>query len=81
MGVDDHVVAYLLAFVSWWHSGMKRPGLTLRVLAHETCSTLDMQLALHKWLAGVCLFHYSHDPICNGLLNNLIITVVVDVRR
>ena len=31
-------------FGYWWHSGMKRPGQTLHVLAHETCSTLDMQL-------------------------------------
>jgi hypothetical protein len=52
VGVDDHVIAYLRYFGSWWHSGMKRPGLTLHVLAHETCSTLDMQLVLHKWLCG-----------------------------
>src|SRR3954469_5862884 len=31
-------------FGYWWHSGMKQPGQTLHVLAHETCSTLDMQL-------------------------------------
>ena len=56
-------------FGSWWHSGMKRPGLTLHVLAHETCSTLDMQLVLHKWLCGcLCLSHYSYDLIYNGLL-------------
>ena len=47
--------------------GLKRPGLTLHVRAHETCSTIDMQLALHKWLAGVSFFHYSCDLIYNGL--------------
>jgi hypothetical protein len=41
-------------FGSWWHSWMKRPGLTLYILVHETCSTLDMQLVLHMWLYG-CL--------------------------
>jgi len=46
---------------------LKRPGLILHVRAHETCSTIDMQLALHKWLAGVCFFHYSCDLIYNGL--------------
>ncbi len=34
--------------------GMKRPGLTLHDRVHEICSTLDMQLVLHKWLCG-CL--------------------------
>ena len=34
--------------------GMKLPGLTLHDHVHETCSTLDMQLVLHKWLCG-CL--------------------------
>ena len=46
---------------------MKRPEQTLLVLAHETCSTLDMQLVLHKWLAGVCLSYYSQYLICNEL--------------
>ena len=56
VGVDDHVIASLFCnFYSWWHSGMKLPGLTLHVLVHENCSTLDMQLALHKWLCG-CMF-------------------------
>ena len=41
------------------HRGMKRPGPTLHVIVHETGSTTDMQLVLHKWLAGVCLSYYS----------------------
>ena len=44
VGDDDHFIASQLYFGYWWHSGMKRPGQTLHVLAHETCSTLDMQL-------------------------------------
>ena len=55
-------------FGSWWHSEMKLPGPTLHVLAHETCSTLDMQLALHKWLCGCPFSHYSYDIIYNSLL-------------
>ena len=60
---------------------MKRPGQTLHVLAHETCSTLDMQLVLHKWLAGVCLSYYSQYLFCKRVVNNFIILVVVHVRR
>src|SRR3954465_11525301 len=56
-----------LYFGYWWHSGMKRSGQTLHVLAHETCSTLDMQLVLHKRLAGVYLSYYSQYLICNEL--------------
>ena len=39
--------------------GMKRPGPTLRVRLRETGSALDMQLVLHKQLAGVCPSLYS----------------------
>ena len=47
---------------------MKRPGPTLHVIVHETGSTTDMQLVLHKWLAGVCLSYYSQYLIYNELL-------------
>ena len=67
MGADGHVITSSLYVGYWWYSGMKRPGQTLHVLAHETCSTLDMQLVLHKWLAGVCLSYYSQYLICNEL--------------
>ena len=45
VGVDDHIIAYYCVFwimVAQWD--LKLPELTLHVLAHETCSTLDMQL-------------------------------------
>ena len=38
---------------------LKRPGPTLLVHARETGSTVDMQLVLHKWLAGVCFSSYG----------------------
>ena len=47
---------------------MKRSGPTLHVIVHETGSTTDMQLVLHKWLAGVCLSYYSQYLIYNKLL-------------
>jgi hypothetical protein len=50
--------------------GMKRPGLILH--DNETCSTLDVQLVLHKWLCGCSLSHHSKDSIYNS---NLIIFV------
>ena len=68
VGDDDHVIAYSMYFGYWWHSGMKRPGPTLHVIVHETGSTTDMQLALHKWLAGVCISYYSKYLIYNELL-------------
>ena len=68
-------------FGYWWHSGMKRPGPTLHVIVHETGSTTDMQLVLHKWLAGVYLSYYSQYLIYKRVANNLVILVVVHVRR
>ena len=68
MGYDDHVIASSMYFGYWWHSGMKRPGPTLHVIVHETGSTTDMQLVLHKWLTGVCLSYYSQYLIYNELL-------------
>jgi hypothetical protein len=35
----------------FWGSGMKRPRPTLIIHIRETCSTLNMQLVLHKQLA------------------------------
>ena len=49
---------------------MKRPGPTLHVIVHETGSTTDMQLVLHKWLAGVCLSYYQY-LIYNELIGEL----------
>src|SRR3954469_23468852 len=47
------------------YDGMKRSGLTLHDIVHETCSTLNMQLYCISGFAGVCLSHYSIDPIYN----------------
>ena len=67
MGVDLLVAT---SFSLWIlrDSGMKWPGPTLLVRLRETGSALDMQLALHKQLAGVCLSHYSYHLNCNGRL-------------
>ena len=46
-------------FVSYWMVRLKRPGPTLCVHAREAGSTIDMQLVLHKWLAGVCFSSYG----------------------
>ena len=68
VGDDDHVIASFMYFGYWWHSGMKRPGPTLHVIAHETGSTTNMQLVLHKCLAGVCISYYSQYLIYNEFL-------------
>ena len=60
VGVDI-LCCYLLACTLYLDGmvGLKRPGPTLLVHARETGSTIDMQLVLHKWLAGVCFSCYS----------------------
>src|SRR3954468_22605186 len=60
----------LVYFAILRDGGMKRPGLILH--DNETCSTLDVQLVLHKWLCGCSLSHHSEDSIYNS---NLIIFV------
>src|SRR3954467_542439 len=63
------------------YAGMKRPGLTLHDIVHETCSTLDMQLVLHKWLCG-CLFILAYlRSNLQRVINNTSINVVVLVRK
>ena len=59
VGVDSFVSTSFRALWILRDSEMKRPGPTLHVLAHETGSTLDVQLVLHKQLEGVCLSRYS----------------------
>ena len=66
--------------------GLKRPGPTLLVHARETGSTIDMQLVLHKWLAGVCFsshgeMRFAMEGLSKGYkISNFYITVVV-LRR
>ena len=50
---------------------MKRPGPTLLVRLRETGSVTDMQLVLHKQLAGVCLSYYSGYLIAMGELEKV----------
>ena len=57
--VDVFVATFSLYFVSCWMVRLKRPGTTLLVHAQETGSTIDMQLVLYKWLAGVCFSNYG----------------------
>ena len=59
VGVDSLVATTFRALWILRDSGMKRPGPTLHVLANETGSALDVQLVLHKQLAGVSLSRYS----------------------
>ena len=59
VGVDSLVATSFCALWILRDSKMKRPGPTLHVLTHDTGSALDMQLVLHKQLAGVCLSYYS----------------------
>ena len=59
VGVDSLVATSFHALWILRDSGMKQPGPTLHVLAHETGSALNVQLVLHKKLAGVCLSRYS----------------------
>ena len=65
---------------------LKRPGPTLLVHARETGSTIDMQLVLHKWLAGVCFsshgeMRFAMEGLSKGYkISNFYITVVV-LRR
>ena len=62
--------------------GLKRPGPTLLVHACETGSTIDVQLVLHKWLAGVCFSCYSEmqfsmEGLSKGYkISNYYITIV-----
>ena len=44
-------------FVSCWMVRLKQPGPLVH--AREIGSTIDMQLVLHKWLAGVCFSSYG----------------------
>ena len=63
--------------------GLKWPGPTLLVHARKTGSTIDMQLVLHKWLAGVCFSSFGEmRSATEGLskgnkISNFYITVVV----
>ena len=59
VGVDSLIATSFRALWILRDSKMKRPGPTLHVHAHETGSALDVQLVLHKQLAGVCLSCYS----------------------
>ena len=59
VGVDSLVATSFRALWILRDGLMKRPGPTLRVRLRETGSALDMQLVLHKQLAGVCLSCYS----------------------
>src|SRR4051794_37038579 len=60
--------SYVLCnLAGWWDEAA---GLILH--DNETCSTLDVQLVLHKWLCGCSLSHHSKDSIYNS---NLIIFV------
>src|SRR3954464_13603757 len=61
--------------------GMKRHGLTLHDIVHETCSALDMQLALHKWLCGCLSLLASVRFNLQRVIDNTSINVVVLVRN
>ena len=64
----DILCCYLLTCTLYLDGmvGLKQPGPTLLVRVRETGSTIDMQLVLHKWLAGVCFSCSSEDAIFNG---------------
>ena len=70
-------------FVSCWMVRLKRLGPTLLVHARGTDSTINMQLVLHKWLAGVCFsshgeMRFAMEGLSKGYkISNFYITVVV----
>src|SRR3954471_9725667 len=63
------------------YDGMKRPGLTLHDVVHETCSTLNMQLVLHKWLCGCLSLPLYYRSNLQRALDSSNINVVVLVRK
>src|SRR3954463_3032847 len=63
------------------YDGMKRPGLTLHDIVHETCSTLNMQLVLHKWLCGCLSLPLEYRSNLQRALDSSNINVVVLVRK
>ena len=59
---------------------MQRPGPTLRVVLREAGSAPDMQLVLHKQLAGVSRSHFSKNQLSNSGLVDLVYTGLTHLR-
>jgi hypothetical protein len=80
VGVEDFVATLSLLFWLLRHCETQRPGPTLRVVLRETGSATNMQLVLHKRLAGVSRSHFSESQISNGGLVDLVYTGLTRLR-
>jgi hypothetical protein len=80
VGVEDFVATLFLLFWLLRYCETQRPGPTLRVGLRETGSATNMQLVLHKRLAGVSRSHFSKSQISNGGLVDLVYTGLTRLR-